>query len=363
MSTIRFVHTDYFRLGTPLSGIAQPPTWLQQLATASVRQAVRNVLETAIAQRVHFLLIAGSVCDCGDHEDSAAQWLDEQLVPVRRAGIRIVTAVDGHGTTANAQGIGDLLLGRGESLQCTVTTDGRVQLETSRQGLVRNADLSVTIGQSSVAAQTTQLVYNAVPALQPGTVQERTSDHGWLSQSAGAVQSINSSETGDRGCMVVNADVTARHLSSHFVVTNPIRFASEHLDLVSTTTTDRLVADITNASRSLQRTAEQTVVVDWTVQSRLTGNPAELLQLDEAGLLTRLRNQLESGHQGIWPRRIQLTGQTGVVTDPAARPAEQEYVDVVTGADGGYPRQSLLHTFGGNHEELVAGLQLLHRVA
>jgi len=362
MSTIRFVHTDYLRLGTPLSGIAHPPTWLQQLASASVRQAVRNVLEAAVTQRAHFLLIAGSICDSQEDHDSAARWLNEQLAPVRREGIRIVTLADDYSADSR-NAIGDIVLTRGESLHCTVTADGSVQLLNSHEQAAHNADLVVTVGQSSANTHASHLVYNAVPALQPDAIDDRAAANGWLSQSAGAVQSINSSETGNRGCMVVDADLSGRRLSSHFVIANPIRFASEQLDLASTTSTDRLVADITNASRSLQRTTEQTAIVDWTVHSPLTGDQRELLHLDEASLLTRLRNQLESGHQGVWPRRVIIAGQARVAVDASARAAEQEYVDVVTGADGGYQRHGLLHTKGSSHEELVAGLQLLHRVA
>lgn len=370
MTTIRFVHTDHLRLGAPLSGIAHPPSWLQQLATSSVRQAVRNVIETAIAERAHFLFIAGSICEHSEDLDSAARWLSEQFVALRREGIRVVAVADNHQTAQHLHSICDVVLARGECLLVTGSHTDDVQFVKSAAATVgQSSDLVITSGRGHELSQSGRTVYHAIPAVRSDADSNRPSGTATLTVSAGAVQSLHNRETWNCGCVVVSADISARQLSTRFAVCNPIRFASETLDLTESVTASQLVDDIASASRSLQRTPEQTVIVDWTVQSRLTSDHHELLQMDEPGLLTHLRHQLESGHQGVWPRRIHLADPANVLLEHGAGAAEEEYVDVVTGPSS-ERRLSASHSAAGRLSgsaarcaELVAGLQLLSRVA
>lgn len=365
MTTIRFVHTDHLRLGAPLSGVAHPPSWLQQLTSSSVRQAVRNVIDTAIAERAHFLFIAGSICDSSEDLESASRWLSEQFVALRREGIRVVAVADNHTNAQHLHSICDVVLSRSECLLVTGNRDGDVQFVKSAAATVgQSSDLVITSGRPHELSQIGRTAYHAVPALRADAGSDRMSGSASITVSAGAVQSLHNRETWNCGCVVVSADIAARQLATRFVVCNPIRFASETLDLTESVTAARLVDDMAAASRSLQRTTEQTVIVDWTVQSRLTSDHHELLQMDEPSLLSHLRHQLESGHQGVWPRRIHLAEPANVLLEHGAGAAEEEYVDVVTGPDSERRLSVSQQAAGaGRCAELIAGLQLLSRVA
>ena len=366
MATIRFVHTDYLRLGTPLSGIASPATWLQQLATGAVRHAVRNVIETAITQKVDFLLIAGSVCESQEDLDPAVRWLAEQFIPLRREGIQVVAVADDHRTNVALGEICDIVLARSECLEVSGSSNGGVQLSKRQHHSAHTAGLVISAGHLP-ATDGGRLVYQAVPGLQSTPDCSRVSHDGFLSLTAGAVQTVNSHETWNCGCVVVDADLATRELSSTAFVSNPVRYVSEKLDLSQATTADRLISEITHASKALQRSSGQTVLVDWLVDTRLTSDLKELLRLDEAQLLHRLRNHLEAGHQGVWPRKIVFSQTADLQLTSAGNAAVEEYFDVITSTAStdeiNGPDTPSVILLRGVAEELIAGLQLLDRVA
>lgn len=371
MSTIRFVHTDFLRLGTPLVGVASPPTWLLELVTSSVRHAVRNVIETAVTQQADFLFIAGSVCDSTEDLDSVVHWLSEQFAPLRRNGIQVVAVADDQCTATALRSICDVVLTRTDSLHATKLAHGDVQLSTQLQHVDQTNALLISSGSHAMVSHSDvgRLNYRAIPAAQCSADCDRAVGQRSLSQSAGAVQTISSQETWNSGCVVVDADLNAQSLTSSFVVTNPVRFASETLDLSELTTADSLVSEITQASKSLQRKSGQTVIVDWHINATLNSDARELSGLQESQLLGRLRNQLEAGHQGVWPRRVVFRENAALQVVSAGGAAVEEYFDVLTGSvtthgTDNYGRSMDVVRGGrGVADELVVGLQLLKEAA
>lgn len=370
-STIRFVHTDFLRLGTPLVGIASPPTWLLELATSSVRHAVRNVIEAAITQQADFLFIAGSVCDSPEDLDSVVHWLSEQFAPLRHNRIQVAAVADDHRTAEALRGICDVVLNRSESLHVTKSVHGDVQLKTQIHQVDQSNGLVISTGAHAVAnhSGSDRLSYRAIPAVQPSADCDRMSSQRSLSLTAGAVQTTNSKETWNCGCIVVDADLNTQSMTSAFFVTNPVRYACEVLDLSAQTTADRLVSEITQASKSLQRDSGQTVIADWIVDASLNGESHEMSGLQEDHLLGRLRNQLEAGHQGVWPRRIQFCETSDLQLLTAGTAAVEEYFDVVTGSvtthgvDNFGRSTNVLRGGQGVPDELVVGLELLRNAA
>jgi len=367
MSTIRFVHTDHLRLATPLRGIANAPTWLQKLVSDSVRHAVRNVIETAINQQASFLFIAGSVCDNDEDLPIVTRWLAEQFAPLKRAGIQVVAVTDDHRTQTALAEICDVAMSRTESLHVSRDTTGRVHLSTHPNHDQHAGHLVISAAHQSIA-HAAELQYHAVPAQQPTTDSVRTSEDGYLSLSAGAVQTIAPAESWDCGCLVVDADLSSRHLSAQPQLCNPLRFTAESMNLRDSTSVDRLVSEISQASRSLQRASGQTIVVDWTVNAHQSCDVRELKDLDEQHLLNKLRNDLQAGHQGVWPRSLNFSERSDLQLTNAQGAAEEEYVDLLTGSVNMLDSQRTTAHFAiqggsGVAAELVAGLQLLNRAA
>lgn len=371
MSTIRFVHTDFLRLGTPLVGVANPPTWLLEHVTSSVRHAVRNVIETAITQQADFLFIAGSVCDSSEDLESVVHWLSEQFAPLRRNGIQVVAVADDQRTAATLRSACDIVISRTDSLHATKSAHAGVQLSTQIQHTDHTHALLVSTGSHAVVshADSGRLNYRAIPATRSSADCSRAANQRSLCLSAGAVQTISSQETWNCGCIVVDADLTAQSLASSFFVTNPVRFATETLELKELTSADRLVSEITQASKSLQRNSGQTVIVDWFINTTLNSDAQELSDLQEHHLLGRLRNQLEAGHQGVWPRRVMFRENAALQLVAANGAAVEEYFDVLTGSVTTHETDSfgrsvnVLRGGRGVADELVVGLQLLRDAA
>ncbi|MEZ6124954.1 MAG: hypothetical protein R3C49_17555 [Planctomycetaceae bacterium] len=367
MSGIRFVHTDFLRLGSPLTGIAQPPTWLQSLAAECVRTAVRNIVETTLARQAQLLVIAGSVCDSQEDLDPAVRWLNEQFAQLRRAGVRIAAFADDSRTATALGSVCDVVLTRSETLHVAPSGSG---LQLSRMSALSGSCSGLTISAgASVTPDAARLLYQAVPAVQPSADCDRTSVRGFLALSAGAAQTVSPSETWNCGCIVVDADLNSRELTSTFSLCNPVRYASEQLDLSDVTTVERLTSEIVRATREADRHSGQTVIAAWQVRTGLTADVQELAGLDEQHLLQRLRNQLEAGHKGVWPASVTFTRSATLQLSSSGGESVEQYFDVVTGTVDAYDvntfadRRIVLRGGAGISAELIAGLQLLNRVA
>lgn len=368
MSTIRFVHTDFLRLATPVSGISDSPGWLQKLGGNCVRQAVRNVIDTAITQEVDFLLVAGGITESSVDLPACTAWLDQQFERLRENGIRIIVNSRTEQEAAILQPICDSVI-RGQSrLVASLDPNGHLQFgEIHRPFDPAREELVIHVG--SAPAETGRTVYHARPSLQPSDDVELASRNGYLALSAGAVQAVTPAETLEHGCLVIEANTVTRELKSQFFITDVLRFATEELNLSSAITIDSLASAVANASNSIGRMATQTVVIDWHVNAELVSELSDVARFGEFELLHRLRADVQSGHRGVWPRRIEFTSTSSLqVTSPVIESVE-EYVQLVSGSVRSFDldrfthRRRMLHGESGVAPELIAGLSLLGRVA
>lgn len=79
MSEFRFLHAADIHLDSPMRGLEADPDAPVKLVREASRAAFRNLIDTAIDERVAFVLIAGDLYD-GD-------WQDLRTSPLlRRAG-------------------------------------------------------------------------------------------------------------------------------------------------------------------------------------------------------------------------------------------------------------------------------------
>ena len=367
MSSIRFVHTDFLRLGTSVSGLAESPSWLRQLATGAVRQAVRNVIDLAVSQRAGFVLIAGGIVDAGTNPEPALRWLNEQFETLRSHGISVVTTADDSETRAAFSNVFDVVLHPRESLQVTRHASGIVLNKVSQTHRAPG-DLLINVGSHNLLANDS-FVYQARPSLDASANCSQVSRDSYLSLSAGAVQSVSQDETQDRGCIIVDADFGKQELRSQFHACDVLRYRTETITLPGVTAPQSLVSEIVQACESVDRAATQTVVIDWVLQAEFATELAAVEELNENRLLSRLRERLHSGHRGIWPRRITFDESSRLRLASAPTAAVDEYSNQV--AEGVHYRSA--HTHGSQlssiqdgtfvKPDLLCGLTFLSRVA
>lgn len=368
MSKIKFIHTDYLRLATPVSGIADAPGWLQQLASHGVRQAARNVIDTAIAHEVDFVLIAGGISDSPVDLPAAVAWFSDQSARLKQHGIQVVAVANDFLESSLLKSVCDLVVTTEQSIYASKPLGHRCNLSIDQTVAGHNQDVVVCVGhQQSVVSS--QLVYNAMPAIQSSANCNSTTQNGMLSVSAGAIQAVNPDETSDFGCVLVQADSELQELRSEFIVTDVMRFASEELHLSASTTVESLSAAIREASESIGKSLRQTVIVDWCVDARLVSNFSEVSRFCETEILQQLRSDVQSVHRGVWSRRLEFTAESNLqVTSPVLESIE-EYIEVVSGASSRFdrnrftPGQRMLQGESGVDPTLISGLGLLGRVA
>ncbi|MDG2131361.1 MAG: hypothetical protein P8K08_25410 [Fuerstiella sp.] len=369
MATVRFVHSDFLRLDTPIGGLAGSPDWLRRLATGGVRQAVKNLIQTTIAQRADFLLIAGSVAESDEDIEAICRWLAEQFEPLRRRGIKIVVAADSQASAVALQNVCDVIVRPGGIIGVQHEHGGGIGLQSVAATTAPDTSFTIAIGNDRGCSPPNRIVYQAAPSISRTADSDRPGTDGSLKLSAGPVQSVSPQESSDCGCLLIEVDLATREMQASFLATDVIRFATECLVFPDISTVDELIAEISRTSQSLDRRSTRTVIVDWLFQTRLTTDVQGLLFFSESNLLTRLRQYLQGGHRGFWPRCIRFSEKSELhLTGPQGLAVEQ-YMDVVcegrsSPEDPAGSVRGLSSLAGsGVSQELVAGLSLFRRAA
>lgn len=388
MTVIRFVQTDHLRLGSALSGLAHCPDWLRRVSAGAVRKSVSNVVEAAIAARSHFLLVSGQLTQNAQDLGAAVTWLAEQAEQLQRHDVRLVLTGFRPSEEPLLRRLNAILCGPDQRVD--VVTDGtggvrfRIQpaCAPATNGLA-SADRQRFLSVQNDSAwrgfvEPAELAHVAVPSRVgvPGfadpvcsSQQTRTSHERLLRLTAGAPQSICPDEPGASGCQIVEADLDRQVLTARFCATDAVRYDREQLQCDSGMTASGLIAAIADRSRAVHTVAGRTVLVDWIIDGHLQADPQHPGTLDESSLLRELRNQLDGGHAGVWPRRIQY-GNARIISAASRNSlAVQELLSVIAqrhGRHGGLRVDGSLPDtgrFASSGSETVAGLDLLARVA
>ena len=369
MSEICFIHTDQLRLGGPVTGLAYTPDWLRQRAADSVRHAVRNMIETAVSHRADFVLISGAMVSDPTDAEAAAVWLQTQLEPLRRRGIRVVATAEATRDLASLNRLCDIVLRRNEVLRATRRDTGSVDLSSSVTTDNATSDLIISIGQSAPSSSYGNLWYHVVPAVRSSVETEAVSNDRRLSASAGALQALNSSETGESGCLVVHADRSSQRLRAVFAATDALRFVTEQVHFNHTVSVESLTDELLRTSQTIRRSDSRTVVVNWVIDGVIANDSDQVSRLEEQALLTRLREALQAGHKGVWPQSLKFSGQATLQLTGLNGAAVEELTEVATGhvqmieTDHLIERRSVLQSGRGIDAAYLAGLTNLSRSA
>lgn len=368
MSLIRFVHTDFLRLATPVSGVADTPGWLREQAAGSVRTAVRNVADTAINHNADFLLVAGSLTDSLPDLPLAVAWFEQITQRLQQSGVQVVVRATSPQEAALLAPVCDIVLGPDELLFASRRSTQDVHLRVTDHSHPASDELTVAVGRE-LSPPDGRTVYNATPATQCSAESDCHGVVGYLSLSAGAVQAVHPDEQFEYGCVVVEADTETRHLKSEFVATDVIRFAVEELTLNTAMSVESLASALVSASDSLDRSSARTLILDWVVDAELTADLRDVGQFDEFALLHRVRSAVQSGHRGVWPRRLSFQRSATLRVATPELDSVEEYIQIVSGAVHSYDvdhytsAHRLLSGQPGVAPALISGLSLLGRVA
>lgn len=367
MSTIRFLHAGQLRLATPLSGLADSPAWLQQLSAGAVRQAVHNLAEAAIANGVQFVLLAGRVTECAEDLPAAAEWLKELFRPLKDRGIAVVSFAETESAVSLHRRFCSTVVGRDEVLHVSLRSEGGVRLTPSSARRFEDG-MVVTSGQLPVDLQS-RLSYHAVASSRPAAELANSESITSVRRSAGVIQACAPEETWNCGVIMADADLAAGSIRTCFRETDVLRFMAERLHVDRQVTPVELIAEIVRASDAIERRTSQTVIADWVLRCDVRASADEISRLQQAVMLAAVRERLQGGHRGVWPRSIVFTPDSTLQLAGAEGTALEEYLDVANGpvstTEAGVAglATTVIEGAAGLPATLVEGLELLVRAA
>lgn len=382
MSLIRFVHAGPIRLGTAISGVSDAPAWLADHLASSVRQAFCNLLETAEANHADFIFFDGPLTECPDLQVSVAQWVGDQLAELRRHGIRVVMRAADYSEAALYLDLVDVVLQQDQQLLVRrIDATDNLEYTIDDHSVVdhtRSYDLRISPSQTSAVRDrhafdgvtSSRIRYQCLSGNRPSDECDGHFDRGVASLCAGAIQAVGPDESWDCGCVLVEVNPATGEIETEFLETDVVRFSAERLQLPRLATTDSLVDQLVDNAATLGRASAKTLIVDWKVQGDLQADWNSLSQFSEFELLSQLRQQLQSGHRGIWPRRISFAENYSLDLNAVShRESVEEYIqltcgDVATWATG--RQQNRRVAIQGTRAEdaaVMEGLRLLNRAA
>jgi DNA repair exonuclease SbcCD nuclease subunit len=327
---IRLVHASDFHLEQPVYGLAEVPGHLHEVLIETPYQAAEQVFETALAEDVDAVLLAGDVLDVDRAGPPAIVLLLDQFARLGDRGIQVYWAggeVDVPDlwprSIALPENVHVFPIGRVETLDLTRSgeTIARVQGtscpdggQVQAQGFHRDAHGLFTVGvaygtSDSPGHEGDRLHYMALGGRH---AQQTVDEHPGLAHYCGTPQGRGPTETGTHGCTVVTVDESGR-AKTRFVATDVIRWSEQALEVTASTRSEQLHERMVERLEKLQ--AQQPGIdhfVRWTIRG--TGPLVNRLRpgglADE--LLTDLRRKFGERSPGVWNVSIDCSSPLSV---------------------------------------------------
>lgn len=352
MSGIRFVHTDHLRLGSSIRGLANPPEWLRRQARDAGRESVQKLISVAGSRNAQFLYVGGRCTETNAFLPGVIQWLKQPFSQLRARGTAVVMTAESSDEVAALAEICDAVVEPGQRLD--VARRGS-HLELRPVPIDASTSAELVIEPAGESRQDQHVTARCHYVVDPAAVLRSTGSNRQEIHRAGSPQAIDPEETGEHGCLLVEAHPETGAINATFEATDVIRFKKLTLTETAVTATHRISEAIINASRQLARQESRTMVVDWRIDHPVDSRTGRLL-LREDSLLKATREMMQEGHVGIWPRRIEFYPTTVNVTDRSDSASLAELASIL------FPPQSV-----SRHRtalaEFALGADYLNRVA
>ncbi len=306
---VRFLHASELQLGAPLFGVADLPPKLREVMIDARYRAAERVFDVALAEAVDFVVLSGGVLS-----DSAAGprglWFfagQAARLAERQIAVYWVEQPIGGRRWADYVPLPHNVYQLDPLVRQTYdfARDGRIRAKILTetplgQHAPRHDVLTICLlpeGLDGLPLSTAPVDYWALGGRpEPGAVPAVSG----LAQFAGSPQGHSPSETGPRGCVLVEA-TQERQLASRFIATDAIRWHEERVVVGEGLNWQKLRADLHARRVAIGRSSGcEAVLVRWT----LTGHGTvwqQLLRDDVCErLLNDLRKQGAAGSPPVW---------------------------------------------------------------
>ncbi len=254
---LRLVHTSDLHLELPIYGLAEVPNHLRELLVDAPYHAAEQVFETALADDVDAVLLAGDILNVDRAGPRSIVLLLDQFMRLKDRDIQVYWAggtVDppdswprilplpdnvhvfpvGHVESHDLTRAGEIIA-RVQGVSCA--EDGAVDA----RGFHRDAHGLFTIGvahgtNDSRGHEGDRVHYMALGGRH---LQQTVDEHPGIAHYCGTPQGRGPTETGPHGCTVVTVDETGR-AKTKFVATDTVRWLEQTLELTATTRSEQL---------------------------------------------------------------------------------------------------------------------------
>jgi DNA repair protein SbcD/Mre11 len=267
--TLRLLHASDFHLERPLYGLAEVPEQLRELVIEAPFQAAEQVFETALAEDVDAVLLAGDILNVDRAGPPAIVLLLEQFARLQERGIPVYWAGGAADLPDNwprslplPENVHVFPVGRVETLDLGRGGDviARIQGTSCQEsgivearGFHRDAHGLFTIGvaygtDDSPGHEGDRVHYMALG----GRHQHETVDHEpGLAHYSGSPQGRGPAEIGPHGCTILAVDENGR-AKTQFVATDAVRWHNESLEVTASSRSDELYERMAQRLANLQ---------------------------------------------------------------------------------------------------------------
>ncbi len=131
---------------------------------------------------------------------------------------------------------------------------------------------------------------------------------------------------------LIEANPDQAHLQFQFRPLDRVRYYRQQFTCSGGVGMDQVVKQLADRSRQLSHAAGRTCVVDWVINGTMNITQGQMALCDESELLHKLRNIVQSGHHGAWPRRVLYSEATTVAVCDQESPVIAEYLRMLNAA-------------------------------
>jgi hypothetical protein len=321
--TLRLVHASDLHLERPLHGLAQIPEHLRDRLIEAPYHAAEQVFETALAEDVDAVLLAGDVVDVDRAGPPAIVLLLEQFARLGERGIQIYWAAGAVDHPDNWPRsvvlpdnvqifpIGNVksldLVRAGETVARVQGVSCRLDGQIEARGFYRDAHGLFTIGvaygtDDSPGHEGDRVHYMALGGRhQYQTVDEEPG----VAHYCGTPQGRGPTETGPHGCTLVHVDDTGR-ARPQFVATDSIRWTEQTLEVTATTKQEQLYERLVER---MEKLLAKHPGIDLLVRWKIHGAGPLVNRLRPGGLadeiLVDLRRRFGHSSQVAWSASLE----------------------------------------------------------
>jgi len=330
---LRFVHASDLHLERPLGGVAEVPENLREAFLEAPFEAAEQVFETALAEGVDALLLAGDVVDFDRVGPRAVVFLNEQFQRLADHGIEVYWAcgdldppdswpasieLPGNVHVFSVGRVESFELRRDDEVVARIQGISRSQGEAiSDEGFHRDANGLFTVGVAYGTAASPGTEGDRVHYMALGGQHHRqTVDQSpGIAHYCGSPQGRSPAEAGPRGCTLVSVD-DAGNVKTRFVATDQIRWLSETIEITAGTDHDALERQLIDRTEKLRiKHPERDLLVSWQV----TGHGILLYHIRPGGVSDLITNILRDRHgkqsPAVWTVAIECEEPLEVPAD------------------------------------------------